>query len=112
MDKSKPITIKELAVNPLIRWAAWGAFWLTALFGLMSDPLHWDRDQEYNVTLTFGAIGLCLGLAVLIMSGWTRRSKLAVALGILIGQYVFIEIFMIMVLFYIWGFAPFGGFAP
>ena len=99
-------------MNLKIRLPVWAAFWLSTLLALMSDPYNWDRGWEIDTTITFGVIGLCLGIAVLIMSGWTRRSIILVILGLIIGQWVFLQVLLVRVLFHFWGFAPFGGFAP
>ena len=93
-------------MNLKIRLPVWAAFWLSTLLALMSDPYNWDRGWEIDTTITFGVIGLCLGIAVLIMSGWTLRSIILVILGLIIGQWGF---FLLMFTFTTW---YFGGFAP
>ena len=93
-------------MNRKIRLAVWTAFWLSALLALMNNRYLWDWGWGIETTITSGVIGLCLGIVVLIVSGWTLRSIILVILGLIIGQWGF---FLLMFTFTTW---YFGGFAP
>ena len=71
-----------------IRLAVWTAFWLSALLGLMYIPyLSENGARDVYVIITASIIGLCLGIAALIVSGWSLRSIILVILGLIIGQW-------------------------
>ena len=92
-----------MTISPTLRW---GAFWLVNLVTFVSYRAFWMFERYGTVLKLLGVIAVALAVSIVMVTKCRPRTLLALAVGLALGQWWWLE----SVAMYAYG--KVNGFAP
>jgi hypothetical protein len=84
----------------------WLPFWVTSVIAFSVYKALWAIDSYWALLSILGILSCILAIRVIIYTGLNFRALALVIAGLVLGQWWFIEIIIVKILWGIRGFAP------